>query len=204
MLASAPGLQCAADEGGHERVGPARTGARLRHEQRHHVEAMAVEAEDPRLPVGGVDAGHAQAGGLQHAAVLGVQPEPAVVPLDRPIGAPHAPDPRIDEVHLQRLAGERAEQLVDEQAGGAGVVFGVLGVGQAEHVASELDDAVLEAGTGAEEGDVALPRPGDPGQRAGVSSCTEIRPPTFDLGDHLIDRNAGERLAARDVALEGS
>ncbi len=127
---------------------------------------MALEFDDPHLSVI-ANAAHAQSCLLESRPVLRVQPVPAEVVLDHFVAAieRRRAGTCADDDAL-RLPGQRTGERRDDERLGIGARLGVLRRGQPQDVACVLDQYVLEAASGADEWNAALPSHANGAQHA--------------------------------------
>ena len=174
----------------------------MRDEQGQVEERVPGEAHDAGAAVGGVDADHVQPGARERVAMALVEPEAAVVGLGRLRRAEQRLGVGVDDRHVQRLPDQRAQQLVDEQVAAVAVLAmrGALG---AQHVARDLEHAVLEARAGAEERPAVGAREGDALQRALEARVRAARRAPHGIGAvEPLGGAAGQRVGRQPLELE--
>jgi len=162
-------------------------GSHLRQEERGKEERVAGEFDDPKLTVL-AEATQPEAGLLEGRVVLGVDPVIASIVLNRCLGAVESRGSSAgDDDHALLQTDQRAGEPGDDEPLGVGTGLGVIGVLEAEDVARELDDRVLEAASGADERHPALAGEPDRCQRTvhvpvralGCNQKTGVRSQTF-------------------------
>jgi hypothetical protein len=131
---------------------------------------MVRELDDPDLTCA-AETADSQPTRFEPHGVLGVHSVVAIVVLDDLVKTVQfrgrGPG---DESHGLRLTHERTGERRDDQPRRRGARFGVVGVSEPENVAREFYDRVLEATSGPDEGDAALPGMANRGEGAAHAS----------------------------------
>src|SRR5216117_3525518 len=149
-----------------ERVRPGRRRTGLRQEQGGEEERMIGNLDDPDLALAAQPA-YPESAGLEQSVVVRVDTVVAVIVLGRLGNAVERRGAAIGEHEDRlRLPDERARERRDNEPPGTGRRLGVVGVSEPENVARELDDRVLEAASGTDEGNSPFPRVADRRERA--------------------------------------
>src|SRR2546427_12750633 len=113
---------------------------------------MIGKLDDPDLARAAQPA-HPESAGLEQSVVVRVDTVVAVIVLGRLGNAVQRGGAAIGEHEDRlRLPDERARERRDNEPPGTGRRLGVVGVSEPENVARELDDRVLEAASGTDEG----------------------------------------------------
>ncbi len=146
-------------------VGRDRGRAGLGHEQRGEKERMVGNLDDPDLARAAAPA-HPEAAVLEELVELGIDAVVAVVVLGGLDGTVEPCRQRTGtNDHGLLLLDERAREGGDDETLGVGTRFSMVGVSEPENIARELDDRVLEAASGADEGHAPLSRVADGRER---------------------------------------